>query len=155
MWQRLFPLQADNNYTGSIIAKWVFVLITLMTLVRSGIHMFAADGGAESIATIPLNTFSANAAAAVILIMALWGLSQIIMGILYLIVLWRYQSLIPLMYVFIIVEYAMRIFLMHIKPVHVTGTAPGHVGNYVMVPLAIIMLILSLLSKYKQKNLEN
>lgn len=141
---RLIPRTVTNDYRGSAIARWVFILITLVTLARSLIHMFAPDGGAQSIATIPLDTFSANAANAVVLAFSLWGLSQLIVGLLYVVVLWRYQSLIPLMYALIVFEYAMRIVLGALNPVETVGTAPGAIGNYVLIPLALIMLALSL-----------
>lgn len=140
----LFPKALNNHYTGHPIAKWFLMAITLLTIVRSLIHMFAPDGGAESIATIPLSSFTANCAATVVLLMALWGLAQLLMSFMYVVVLWRYQELIPLMYVIVILEYAMRIFLMHIKPIHTLGTAPGYVGDYIMLPLAIVLLFFSL-----------
>ncbi len=43
--------------------------------------MFAPDGGAQSIATIPLDSYTANGADTVILIFSYWGLSQLIIGI--------------------------------------------------------------------------
>lgn len=140
MLERLFPQNKTNTYRGNPIAKWVFDLLTIVTIARSLVHMFSSDSGAQSIATIPLDSFTANGADAVILIFALWGLSQLLIGIVYGIVLWRYQALIPLM----IFEYGMRIVLGTIKPIETTGTAPGAIGNYIIIPLAIIMLVLSL-----------
>jgi hypothetical protein len=72
------------------------------------------------------------------------GLSQLLIGIIYVAVLWRYKALIPLMYLLMILEYGLRIVLGTLKPIETTSTAPGAIGDYVMVPLAIIMLILSL-----------
>lgn len=144
MLDRLFPQQVNNDYQGNLIAKWFFAALTVVTIARSLIHMFTPDGGAQTIATIPLNSFSENAAAAVILLFALWGLSQLLMALVYIVVLWRYQVLIPLMYVLVILEYSMRMYLMHYKHVHVLVRAPGHVADYIIVPLAILMLVLSL-----------
>ena len=144
MLEKMFPKQLNNDYAGSLFARWVFVLLTAVTLVRSLIHMFSPDGGAQSIATIPLDTFTSDGAAAVILTFSLWGLSQFLLGIIYIAVLWRYQALIPFMYLLIIIEYSMRIVLGFLKPIEMTGTAPGAVGNFIIVPLAVIMLFLSL-----------
>ena len=144
MLDRLFPQNRTNAYRGNLIAKWVFVLFTLVTIARSLVHMFASDGGAQSIATIPLDSFTADGADAVILTFALWGLSQLLIGVIYGVVLWRYPALIPMMYLLIIFEYGMRIVLGAIKPIETTGTPPGAIGNYIIVPLAIIMLVLSL-----------
>jgi hypothetical protein len=144
MLERLFPQNKTDTYRGNPIAEWVFVLLTIVTIARSLVHMFSSDSGAQSIATIPLDRFTANGADAVILIFALWGLSQLLIGIVYGIVLWRYRALIPLMYLLMIFEYGMRIVLGTIKPIETTGTAPGAIGNYIIIPLAIIMLVLSL-----------
>ena len=104
MLKTMFPEQLTHDYRGSPIAKWFFVILTIVTLARSLVHIFAPDGGAQSIATIPLDTFTQNGAAAVVLIFALWGLSQLLMGIIYILVLWRYQALIPFMYLLMLVE---------------------------------------------------
>ena len=144
MLDKLFPNQINNDYTGNIIAKYMFMAIAIVTIVRSCIHMFFADGGAQSIATIPLNTFTQNGAATVILLFGLWGSSQMLLALIYLITLWRYQKFIPFLYLLMIIEYSARIIFALVKPIHTMGVAPGDIGNYIMVPLAILMFILSL-----------
>ena len=153
MLKNLFPKTITNNYRGAPIAKWVFVAITVLTIGRSLAHILLPDGGAQSIATIPLDDFTANGAAAVIHIFALWGLSQLMFGLLYALVLWRYQALIPLMWLFIMIEYGGRLLLTFAKPFEIVGTAPGAVGNYVFIPLALIMLVLSLREMQHDKTL--
>jgi hypothetical protein len=147
MLDRLFPTKAANDYHGKPVAKWVFLVITLVTIGRSLIHIVAPDGGAQSIATIPIDSYGEAAAATVILMFALWGLSQLLMGFVYGIVLWRYQALIPLIYLLLVIEYGMRIILGLLKPIETTGTAPGGVGgNIIFVSLSVIMLVFSLLN---------
>lgn len=114
-----------------------------MTIIRSLIHIFARDGGAQSIATIPLAQFPSEASDVIVLIFAYWGISQLIIGILYLIISIRYQSLIPFMYLITIFEYVMRLLIARIKPIITTETAPGAIGNYVLPILCLIMFFLS------------
>ena len=142
---QLLPDAIDNRYPGKKIAQYAFLILTIATLVRSLIHVFAPDGGAQSIATIPLASYPGDAAAAVILMFSLWGLSQLLMGVVYLVVYFKYKSLIPAMYVLMIVEYAMRIAIGQMKPVVTSGTAPGSIGNWIMVPVCIVLLVLSLM----------
>ena len=142
---KLMPDSIDNNFRGMKISQYAFLIITVVTIVRSLIHVFAPDGGAQSIATIPLDAYSTEAAATVILIFSFWGLSQLLMGLVYIGVYVKYKSLIPMMYVLLIIEYAMRIVIGQMKPIVTTGTAPGSVGSWVMVPVCIVLLILSLL----------
>ena len=105
MTDRLFPCRIANNYQGHPIALWLFIPITAITLGRSLVHMFLPDGGAQSIATIPLDTYSSAAADAVIRGFALWGLSQLLLAFLYVGVLCRWRTLLPLMYLLPVVEY--------------------------------------------------
>jgi len=144
---KLLPDVIDNQFHGLKLAQYAFLILTIVTLVRSLIHVFAPDGGAQSIATIPLTSYPADAAAAVILMFSLWGLSQLLMGIVYLVVYIKYRSLIPAMYVLMIVEYAMRIVIGQMKPIVTSGTAPGSIGNWVMVPVYVLLLAFSLIKK--------
>jgi len=144
MFENLFPKNVDNQYRGMSIAKWVFVAMTILTVGRSLAHIFVADGGAQSIATIPLDAFSSDAAMVIIGMFAQWGLTQLMFGVLYVLVLWRYQSLIPLMWTFILFEYSGRFLLGLYKPFETVGQAPGGIGNMIFPVLAIIMLVLSL-----------
>ena len=143
---KLLPATIDNQFRGLKLAQYAFLFLTIATLVRSLIHVFAPDGGAQSIATIPLANYPADAAAAVILMFSLWGLSQLLMGIVYLVVYFKYKSLIPAMYVLMVVEYAMRIVIGQMKPIVTSDTAPGSIGNWIMVPVCIVLLILSLIT---------
>ena len=145
-----FPKQADNKISFSKAIVFLFYAITLMTLVRSLIHVFAPDGGANSIATIITFTGTPDPNQVIYFVFSLWGLSQLLMGMFYVVVAFRYRNLIPLMLVLIWIEYAMRIvigrLLKPLSSVYFSGTAPGEIGNYVFVigvPLVLMGLILS------------
>ena len=104
----LLPKTIDNTYHGHRVSLYAFYLITAITLLRSLTHIFRTDGGAQSIATITLDRFTQGGAEAVIFIFALWGISQTLLAVLYVIACVRYRSLIPLFYVLLFVEYAGR-----------------------------------------------
>jgi hypothetical protein len=142
----LFPNIIDNNYKGKKTPLYIFYVVTAFTVTRSIIHLFSPDGGAQTIAGIPLHLFSRNASDTIIHLFAEWGLSQLLFGLLYIIVLFKYRSLIPLMYLFLIIEYSTRLFLGFYKPFELEGYAPGGIGNYFLVPLFIVMFILSIKS---------
>ena len=142
---QLFPQPINNHYQGRPIAKWTFIAMTVLTVGRSLAHIFLPDGGAQSIATIPLVTYSVEASLVVIGMFAQWGLTQLMFGLLYVLVLWRYQSLIPLMWLFILIEWTGRLLIGFYKPFETAGTAPGAVGNMIFPVLALVMLILALL----------
>jgi hypothetical protein len=66
------------------------------------------------------------------------------MGFVYLVVFFHYKSLIPFMYVLILIEYSGRVLIGLAKPLTVSHTPPGAIAYYIMISLAFIMLILSL-----------
>jgi hypothetical protein len=144
MTENLLPRTVNNDYRGLSFAKWVFVAMTVLTIARSLAHILLPDGGAQSIATIPLDAFSSDASAVIIGMFAQWGLTQLMFGLLYVLVLWRYQSLIPLMWLFIVFEWTGRLLLGFAKPLETVGTAPGAIGNLLIPLLALIMLVLAL-----------
>jgi hypothetical protein len=144
MLDRILPERFDDPYRGHPLALWLFYAITLMTIARSGIHIFRSDGGAQSIATIPLDAFGPGGAATVISLFALWGLSQLLLGLLFAVVALRYRAMIPLMYALILVEYAGRIAIGFAKPIVTVGTPPGGPGSIAMIALGAIGLVLSL-----------
>ena len=148
MLEQLFPKTIDNTYRGQKIALWFFYLITAVWLWRSQHHMFAADGGAQSIATIPLDQWSAGASQTVVGIFALWGLSQLIIALLQLIVALRYKSLVPFIYLVLIVEQAGRLFVFNYKPVITAGTAPAGAAA---VPLMIVVMVMFSLSIWQRE----
>ena len=149
---KVFPATVSNVFPGYKLALYVFALLTLLTVVRSLIHILAPDGGAQSSATIPIDTFESAARSVIIQMFSLWGLSQLLMGIVYAVVFFKYQSLIPLMYILIIIEYSMRIVLGYFKPIETLSTPPGAYGNFILIPLSIFMLFLSLKSPKKNSN---
>ena len=142
----LFPNRINNEYNGKKTPLYFFYLVTAFTVTRSIIHIFLPDGGAQSIASIPMHLYSKNASDAIVHLFAEWGLSQLLLGILYIIVVIKYKSLIPLMYAFLVIEYSARLFLGFYKPLELEGYAPGGIGNYFLVPLFIGMFILSIKS---------
>ncbi len=145
-----FPKQANNQFSFSPKILFVFYAVTLMTLIRSLIHVFAFDGGANSIATIITFSATPDPDLVIYFVFSLWGLSQLLMGLFYVVVSWRYRNLIPLMFILIFIEYAMRIvigrWLKPLSDVYFSGTAPGELGNIffvLCVPILLIWIIVS------------
>ncbi|MEP3694282.1 MAG: hypothetical protein ABJM99_04885 [Parasphingorhabdus sp.] len=150
--KNLFPAQIDNVFPGQKIALWVFYALTAITLWRSQHHMLSPDGGAQSIATIPLDSYSDGAAATIIAVFAQWGLIQLLVGMLMLLAAFRYKSMVPLLWLILLVEWTGRGLIGQFKPVETLATAPGQIGNLVMPIIALTMLILSLIPPKKTES---
>ena len=142
MWQKILPRQLDNECPGNPVALWLFCLVIAVTVGRSLAHILLPDGGAQSIATVPLDQFSWEGAAAVITTFALWGLSQLLLSVVMVLVAVRYRGLIPAMYLLILVEYLGRVAIGLGKPLPTLTTPPGATGNLFFIAVAMIGLAL-------------
>jgi hypothetical protein len=131
---------ADNTVRGMKLPVYVFMVLAVVSTVRSCIHLLAPDGGAGSIAGMNLQVAGAPE---IIFSFALWGSAQLIYALIQLAVAFRYRSLVPFMYVLLIVETLLRMLVGHMRPVVFAHRPPGAYGNYVMLPLAALMLGLS------------
>jgi hypothetical protein len=140
MIERILPKQVDKRYSGQQAAYYVFVLIAITSMIRSLIHVFLPDGGAGIIAGLDLSMGGEN----IIFAFGLWGVSQVIYALIQLLVAFHYKSLIPFMYILLITETLGRMFVGIIKPPVLYSTPPGGYANWILLPLAIIMLYLSL-----------
>ena len=148
MFEKLFPEIADNQYRGIPIAKWLLTLYAVKSIFAASVHMFAIDGGAQSIGSVALDQFSKGGADSVITMFGLWGMEQMVIGLIAIVILWRYKALIPMMSLAYVIEYVGRFATPLFTPGLVTAhTPPGATADYVLLPLTIIMLMLSLWEK--------
>jgi len=140
----IFPRQADNTFRGHRIAIVLFALFTVRAFSGSLTHMFTADGGAQSIASMPLDDYPTGAAENIITVFAIAGLYQLLTALFNVVVLWRYRSLIPLMYLFFVLEYVLRIA----KPLYTPGgeivsTPPGYWLDRALLPVLLVSFVLA------------
>ncbi|MDD5543976.1 MAG: hypothetical protein PHX83_12455 [Acidobacteriia bacterium] len=138
MFNRLFPKSFDNEYQGSKIALWLFGVVLI---VKTGISLGCIFNGrvaASSADGIPLDTFPALAAQAVISLFALWGVTFLMISLVCVLVLIRYRSMIPFMFALLLVEHLSRRLILQFLPIVRTGTPPGF---YINLGLSIAMIV--------------
>ena len=145
----ILPVRADNHLRGSQWPMYLFILVAAIGLVRSCIHIFSPDGGAGSIAGMNLAITGANE---IIFAFALWGAEQLIYALMQWLVILRYRSLIPLMWLVQFLETLGRMLVGRLKPVTFAHTPPGAYQNYIYLALAVGMLALALWSGIKTNN---
>lgn len=141
MMNQILPMPADNTVRGYKLPTYLFAVLALISTARSCIHMLAPDGGAGSIAGMDLSVAGADG---IIFAFGLWGGSQLIYAFVQLAVAFRYRALVPAMYILLILETLSRMLVGRIKPVHFSHTPPGGTANYIILPLALVMVVLSL-----------
>lgn len=142
--KRTFTLFANTINKKSLYFQislgliWVF---TLVGITRSLLHIFLPDGGAQLIATIPLDSYSVEAQQVIVGMFAFWGLSQLLSSLVYVYILLKRKEWLPFAWLLLLIEYASRWMIGQFKPFETVSTAPGAIGNYVFIVLSLAMLI--------------
>jgi hypothetical protein len=149
IFETLLPAKIDNIIRGTKIPFYIFALYAIISTVRSCIHLLSPDGGAGTIAGMDLSVAGADG---IIFAFALWGSSQLLFAIIQLLVVFRYKSLVPFMYLMLMLEVLLRELVGTMKPVTFAHTPPGAIGNQIILPFAVLMLVWSLWSAYRQPN---
>lgn len=150
----LFPESANNEFKGHKLAIWVLYLYIFKSFFAGLVHMFASDGGAQSIGSVTLDSFTQGGADSVVTMFGLWGMEQFVIGFIALALLMRYKSLIPLIWAIYAVEYTGRALSHIFTPGLVTDhTPPGVMVDNVLVPLAIVMFIFSIYTTKKNEEI--
>jgi hypothetical protein len=137
----LFPKKLRLQSLYVRLSVLLIAFFTLVGIGRSLLHIFLPDGGAQLIATIPLDSFSEEAKAVVIGMFAFWGLSQLLSSLVYVYILIKRKEWLPFAWLLLFIEYASRWIIGQFKPFETVQTAPGVVGNYIFMMLSAVMLI--------------
>ena len=143
----LLPTQIDNTIRGTKIPFYIFTLYAIVSTVRSCIHLLSSDGGAGTIAGMDLSVAGADG---IIFAFALWGSSQLLFAMIQMLAVIRYRSLIPFMWLMLALEILLRELVGKMKPVTFAHTPPGAIGNQIILPLAVVMVVWSLWSGSKK-----
>lgn len=131
------------QYHGPLVPYYFLTIYNVMLTVRSLIHMFRADGGAQSIAGLELtnNQQSQNLVA----IFAQWGASQFMLSVIIWLMLLLHAELTPLMLGCCVLELILRRSVGLYKKYQSTHTPPGAIGTRILFPIVIGMCLWSYL----------
>jgi hypothetical protein len=144
MLDRILPQRIDNTYRGHPSALWLFLTVVIAKTAIALGTIFNGRAAAQSADGIPLDSFGAGAAAAVVALFAIWGLSQLVFSVIGVLALTRYRAMIPLMFVLFLLEHLARRLMLLAKPIARTGTPPGLYINVAILAVMIVGLALSL-----------
>jgi hypothetical protein len=113
-------------------------------VVRSCIHLFAADGGAQSIAGIDTTVEGGDN---IIAIFHQWGAIQLILAVLLLVLFFRYPGLTPLILLTLALDPVMRFIAGQMMSLTTARTPPGEALNGASFYLLLILFMTSLVNR--------
>jgi len=141
--KKLLP-KNPTKFEGFRAIRIVTAIYLLVMVVRSCIHLFAADGGAQSIAGIDTSVEGGNN---IIAIFHQWGAIQLILAVLLFILFFRYPGFTPLILLTLALDPVMRFIAGQMMSVTSTGTPPGEALNTAAFYLLALLFIASLIKK--------
>jgi hypothetical protein len=147
MFDKLLPQPIDNTYRGYQVALWLFGFVVGVTIIQGVFVIFNGNSTIMNADGIPLDTYPPAAAQTIVALWAQRGLSRLIISLLGVLVLVRYRSAIPFMFVLLMLNYLASQLIFQFVPVVRTGTPPGPIVNMTMFALMITGLALSLRSR--------
>lgn len=144
MIEPLIPPRADNTYRGHKPALWLFGFIVFVKTAIGGGTLFNGRVAAMNADGIPLDTFGSAGAQAFVSIFAAWGLSQLMLSAIAILVLVRYRSLVPFMFTLLLLEHVVRRVIFIVLPMPRLGSPPGFAINMALLVIMAVGLFLSM-----------
>lgn len=141
--KKLLP-KDPAKFEGVRAIRIVTAIYLLVMVVRSCIHLFAADGGAQSIAGIDTSVEGGNN---IIAIFHQWGAIQLILAVLLFVLFFRYPGFTPLILLTLALDPVMRFIAGQMMSLTTTGTPPGEALNAAAFYLLALLFIASLIKK--------
>ena len=128
-------------YSGFGFVRMVVAIFLALVVVRSCIHVFAQDGGAQRIAGVDTSVAGGNN---IIAMFHQWGAVQLTLVGLLIIVYVRYPGLTPLVILTLALDPVTRAMASRVKKLTSTKTPPGARLNWPAFFVLFALLVLSL-----------
>ena len=141
--KKILP-ESPSTFSGP---RWVRIatsLFLVLVIVRSAIHLFSSDGGANSIAGIDVSVAGGDN---IIAIFHQWGAIQLILAVLLSVLFIRYPGFTPLVLLTLAMDPIMRAVAGQMKSVTTEGAPPGESLNWPSFILLALLFTFSLREK--------
>jgi len=139
---KIFPLD-PTTYSGPRWVRYATMPFLVLVVARSLVHLFSADGGAQSIAGIDTSVDGGNN---IIALFHQWGAIQLLLALLLVVLFTRYRGLTSLVLVALAADPVLREVAGQMMHVTAVGTPPGAALNTPAFLVTLALLIASLMT---------
>ena len=129
-------------YEGPQIIRVALVLILVIMVVRSCIHLFSSDGGAERIAGVDTSVEGGNN---VIAMFHQWGAIQLLLAAVLVVLFFRYPGVTPLILLTAALDPVLRFVASRKMKVTSTRTPPGAAFNGIAFVVLTLLFVASMM----------
>ncbi len=148
MLNRIFPKSFDNTFRGHWLSLWLLVPIVLIKALQGANSIVLTRSTAINADGIPLDSFPPVAAETVLSMFALLGFYLLLVPLQCFVVLLRYRSMIPVMYLMLLVTQLGARTVLFFEPAPRSTSLPvGLLINLGIVAVTLIGFALSLMGR--------
>lgn len=135
-------------YNGHKSIRIITALYLLVVVVRSFVHLFTSDGGANSIAGIDISVEGGDN---IVAIFHQWGAIQLMLAGLLCVLFFRYPGFTPLVVLTLAIDPIMRAIAGQMMPVTSQSTPPGEALNWPVFFTIVILFAASIAESSSNK----
>ena len=140
----LFPPAIDNKFRGQWLGFWILAPVLFLKL-GIALGSLLTPANANKADAIDLTSFSPAALQAQTTSTALLGLLHLAIGLFAVLAMIRYRAMVPLIYLWLIVEFLARRVVLAAYPIdRVAGPSSGSIVNIILLSLMVLGFALSL-----------
>ena len=129
-------------YEGPQIIRVALFLILVIMVVRSCIHLFSSDGGAERIAGVDTSVEGGNN---IIAMFHQWGAIQLLLAAVLVVLFFRYPGFTPLILLTVALDPVSRFVASRKMKVTSTRTPPGAAFNGIAFVVLTLLFVASMM----------
>lgn len=135
-------------YAGYRFVRVGTAIFLCVAVVRSAIHLFSSDGGANQIAGIDISVAGGDN---IVAIFHQWGATQLLLAFFLTFLFIRYPGMTPLTLLILAMDPVMRLVAGQMKSVTTDGPPPGESLNGPVFAFLIVLFAASLIKKRPTK----
>jgi hypothetical protein len=135
---RLFPGELGNDYRGRRLGLWIFGFVVLVKSLQMLSSLFNGRTTLRRADGIPIDAYPPGAAQTIVALFALLAFTYLLICVICWLVLLRYRSAVPMIFMLLLLDYVCRRAILYFLPVARTGTAGGVIVNLVLFVVMIV-----------------
>ena len=136
--------QAILRRLGRKLGLWIFGFVVLVKSLQMLMSIFNGRTTLRSADGIPIDAYPPGAGQTVVSLFALLAFTYLMICVICWVVLLRYRSAVPMMFMLLLLDYVSRRAILHFLPVGRTGAPAGVMVNLVLFAVMIVGFVLAI-----------
>lgn len=145
------PQETTMTLRASKLSLWLFGLVVFVKAAQSLVSIFNPYAVAGAADGVPVDTYGAAGARAVVALFSVLGLSNLIISLIGVVVLIRHRGMLSLMFALFLLQHVGGRLIAQFLPVARTGASPGSYVSLALITVTIVGLTLSLWSRHSRR----